>query len=252
VSFFIRMIFIVLFFSSSFALADEQENSENRNSMDKSVSIESIASTTAIDKLSSSQDREHPHMPIQIIYLNGPSSSGKSSLAKALQAVLDPPFLHIGIDKIIGMMPEKVNHWSGGPASLGYSWKESTDPYGNHTQELQAGPFAMDVFEAYREIVVLLAKRGFHLIIDDVAFGKEEVDYWREVLKPFSVLYVGVKASVETLELREKQRGDRMLGSARAQFYQVHIGNHYDVELDTSVLSVEECTGLLMSQIRQR
>jgi chloramphenicol 3-O phosphotransferase len=33
---------------------------------------------------------------VQIIYLNGPSSSGKTTLAKALQHALENPFLHIG------------------------------------------------------------------------------------------------------------------------------------------------------------
>lgn len=40
--------------------------------------------------------------PVQIIYLNGPSSSGKTTLAKALQHAFEEPFLHVGIDKIIG------------------------------------------------------------------------------------------------------------------------------------------------------
>jgi chloramphenicol 3-O-phosphotransferase len=48
---------------------------------------------------------------LQIIYLNGPSSSDKTTLAKALQKEFDLPFLHIGIDRVIGMMPEKLNNW---------------------------------------------------------------------------------------------------------------------------------------------
>jgi chloramphenicol 3-O phosphotransferase len=39
---------------------------------------------------------------VQIIYLNGPSSSGKTTLIKVLQHVFKEPFLHVGIDKIIG------------------------------------------------------------------------------------------------------------------------------------------------------
>lgn len=53
--------------------------------------------------------------PLQIIYLNAPSSSGKTTLARALQHAFDDLFLHVGIDKIIGWMPEKVNDWTGGP-----------------------------------------------------------------------------------------------------------------------------------------
>lgn len=75
-------------------------------------------------------------MIAQIIYINGPSSSGKTTLAKALQHEFDQPFLHIGIDRVIGMMPEKLNNWEGGPAPLGFSWKESVDETGDLSIQL--------------------------------------------------------------------------------------------------------------------
>ncbi|MCB1213750.1 MAG: chloramphenicol phosphotransferase, partial [Chlamydiia bacterium] len=69
----------------------------------------------------------------KIIYLNGPSSVGKSSLAKDLQTALNEPYLHIGIDRLIGMMPEKINDWSGQePQSppQGFSWQTAEDENG--------------------------------------------------------------------------------------------------------------------------
>lgn len=106
---------------------------------------------------------------VQIIYLNGPSSSGKTTLAKALQQAFDTPFLHIGIDKIIGWMPEKVNDWTGGEAVLGYSWKESYDEAGNPIQELQIGPYAKKIGKTFQEVILALARMGHHLIIDDIS-----------------------------------------------------------------------------------
>ncbi len=113
--------------------------------------------------------------PIQIIYLNGPSSSGKTTLAKALQHAFDEPFLHLGIDKIIGWMPEKINDWTGKKAPLGYSWKKSEDEEGNQIQELQIGPYAQKIAETFREVVLTVVKMGHRLIIDDVSFGKEKI-----------------------------------------------------------------------------
>lgn len=170
---------------------------------------------------------------VQIIYLNGPSSSGKTTLAKALQQAFDTPFLHIGIDKIIGWMPEKVNDWTGGEAVLGYSWKESYDETGNPIQELQIGPYAKKIGKTFQEVVLALARMGHHLIVDDISFGKEEVDIWKEALKGFSVLWVGVNAPLSVLEEREKARGNRITGSARGQFKKVHAGIVYDLEIDT-------------------
>ena len=178
--------------------------------------------------------------PIQIIYLNGPSSSGKTTLAKALQHAFDDLFLHVGIDKIIGWMPEKVNDWTGGEASLGYSWKKSTDESGNPVQELQIGPYAERIAKTFQEVVLVLIKMGHHFIIDDVSFGKKQVDEWKELLKDFSVLWIGVNAPLSILEQREKERGNRMVGSARGQFHKVHTDATYDLEIDTHDATLEE------------
>lgn len=178
--------------------------------------------------------------PIQIIYLNGPSSSGKTTLAKALQHAFDDLFLHVCIDKIIGWMPEKVNDWSGGEASLGYSWKKSTDASGHPIQELQIGPYAEKIAKTFQELVLTLAKMGHHLIIDDVSFGKKQVDEWKELLKEFTVLWIGVNAPLSILEQREKERGNRIVGSARGQFHKVHADATYDLEIDTHHATLDE------------
>ncbi|MCX4030255.1 hypothetical protein H0A36_26065 [Endozoicomonas sp. SM1973] len=54
---------------------------------------------------------------MDVIYLNGASSSGKSSLAKELQDLLYDYYLCIGIDSLIAMMPAKANRW-GEPTSF--------------------------------------------------------------------------------------------------------------------------------------
>lgn len=190
--------------------------------------------------------------PIQIIYLNGPSSSGKTTLARALQHAFDDLFLHVGIDKIIGWMPEKVNDWMGGEASLGYSWKKNTDVSGNPIQELQIGPYAERIAKTFQEVVLVLIKMGHHLIIDDVSFGKKQVDEWKELLKDFSVLWIGVNAPLSILEQREKERGNRMVGSARGQFHKVHTGATYDLEIDTHHATLEENIHKIQSLAAER
>jgi chloramphenicol 3-O phosphotransferase len=53
------------------------------------------------------------------------------------------------------------------------------------------------------------------IIIDDVSFGKQQLDEWKKILKDFRVLWVGVNAPLAVLEQREKDRGNRIQGSAR-------------------------------------
>jgi chloramphenicol 3-O phosphotransferase len=176
----------------------------------------------------------------QIIYLNGPSSSGKTTLAKALQQELDQPFLHIGIDRIIGMMPAKMNNWEGELVPDGFSWKASLDEMGYPIYEMQMGPFAQKISDTLKEIVLTMAKMDHYIIIDDVAFGKEDVDKWRAILSDYKVLWIGIHTPLPLLEERERQRGNRILGSARAQYYQVHSGVTYDLDFDTSKDSLKK------------
>lgn len=176
----------------------------------------------------------------KIIYLNGPSSSGKTTLAKVLQESLSDPYLHIGIDKLIGFMPAKLNNWVGGPAPLGFSWESAIDPTGHPIYQIHAGPFAKRVTRTLKDIALLLASQHYNLIIDDVAFGAIEVEEWRQVLKDYNVLYVGVITPLHILEERERSRGDRFLGGARGQYFKVHENVSYDLEVDTHAHTVEE------------
>lgn len=176
----------------------------------------------------------------KIIYLNGPSSSGKTTLAKALQNAFSEPYLHIGIDKLIGFMPANINNWEGGLAPLGFSWKPAIDPTGHPIYEVEAGTFAKKITKTLKDIALLLASQNYNLIIDDVSFGAIEVDEWKQALKNFKVLYVGVTTPLHILEEREKNRGDRFIGGAKGQYFKVHENVAYDVEIDTYSHSLEE------------
>jgi chloramphenicol 3-O phosphotransferase len=176
----------------------------------------------------------------KIIYLNGPSSSGKTTLAKELQESFSEPYLHLGIDKIIGFMPQKINNWEGGPAPLGFSWEPAIDPTGHPIYQIKAGPFAKKITRTLKDVARLLASQHYNLIIDDVAFGAIEVEEWKSVLKDYHVLYVGVVTPLEILEQRERARGDRFLGGARGQYFKVHENVAYDLEIDTHAHTIEE------------
>ncbi len=150
-----------------------------------------------------------------------------------MQDTFEEPFLHIGIDKIIEWMPEKFNNWEGGKAPLGFSWKKSQTDSGDPIQELQLGPYAQKIGKMFQQVVLTLARMGHNLVIDDVSFGKQQVNKWKKALKDFQVLWLGINAPLAILEQREKERDNRILGSARGQFHKVHGNATYDLEIDT-------------------
>lgn len=186
----------------------------------------------------------------RVIFLNGPSSSGKTTLAHVLQERLSHPYLHVGIDKLIGMMPSHLNNWEGGKADEGFWWKSAYDGDDNLLQHIQLGPYARKISQLLKSIVITMLDNGFNVIIDEVCVGEHSslVD-WKSALANYSVLYVGVNASVDKLEEREKARGDRILGSARGQWMEVHQDASYDVEINTDEISREECVNKIIAQL---
>lgn len=54
---------------------------------------------------------------VQVIVLNGGSSSGKSAIARCLQAVLPEPWLVFGVDTLIEAMPAASRTSAGGSRS---------------------------------------------------------------------------------------------------------------------------------------
>ena len=63
---------------------------------------------------------------------------------------------------------------------------------------------------------------------------------------------MGVRCPLEIAEHRERERGDRNIGTARYQFERVHIHELYDLEIDTSLLSVDECVARIIRWISNK
>lgn len=159
----------------------------------------------------------------RIIFLNGTSSSGKSTLARALQSRLPEPHMHVAIDAFFHMYPERI-------------WNATRQE--DHDAFLRLVP---SVVSGVQRSVAALAGAGNRLILDhvleDPAWLRECVERWDGL----DVLFVGVRCPLPELERREAARGDRAAGLARYQFERVHTHGLYDVELDTSVLDVDAC-----------
>jgi chloramphenicol 3-O phosphotransferase len=63
------------------------------------------------------------------------------------------------------------------------------------------------------------------------------------------VLRVGVGCPLEVVLEREQSRENRTIGQAEAQFDVVHRWTSYDVEADTSVLTVAEATSRILAAL---
>ncbi len=152
-------------------------------------------------------------MSSTIVLLNGVSSAGKSSLARAFQAQSPRQWVRLSIDDAFRAFPAGANL--------------NNVPYDR-------------LRRVFYQQIALWAAEGFDLIIDTVF---EEPDCARKVtqqLSDYNVYLIALHCPLEELERREIQRGNRPLGLARTQYESVHTYCDYDLELDSYAVATEE------------
>ncbi|CAH0536644.1 Putative O-phosphotransferase [Vibrio marisflavi CECT 7928] len=111
---------------------------------------------------------------MDIIFLNGASSSGKSSIAKQLQMILGENYLHLGIDTFISIMPERCNRLTDTDVvAEGFYWV-TQNLNGKQELRIQSGDYGKRVNHAYRTTVKHFADLGLRVIVDDVMDGRLE------------------------------------------------------------------------------
>ncbi len=164
----------------------------------------------------------------RIVVLNGVGSVGKSSLARAVQAQSRVPLLHVAMDGFLEMLPEALQDH---PEGISYV----RSPAG---VEVRVGPVGARLLDGMLGAVAALAGAGCDLVFDTV-MDRDAATLCRARLAAFEVSYVGLVAPLAVIEAREAQRGDRMIGLARAQFGQVHVGVDDDLTLDMGALTPE-------------
>lgn len=173
----------------------------------------------------------------QMIVLNGGSSSGKSGIARCLQAVLPDPWLAFGVDTLIQAMPASM---SASDAGIEFA------PDG----EVIVGPEFRALETAWIEGVATMARAGARVIVDEVFLGgAASQQRWQKALGGVQVLWVGVRCESAVAAAREVARGDRVTGMAASQADVVHRGVIYDLEVDTTRSESMECARIIADRI---
>lgn len=173
-----------------------------------------------------------------MIVLNGGSSSGKSAIARCLQAVLAEPWLVFGTDTLVEAMPaalrtsaEGIEFASDGAVIVGPEFRE-----------LEA---------AWIEGIAAIARAGAPIIVDEVFLGgAASQQRWLNALGTLRVLWVGVRCDGAVAAAREVARSDRVAGMAMSQAELVHRGVAYDLQVDTTRTEALECARTIAARAR--
>ncbi len=170
-----------------------------------------------------------------VIFVNGTSSSGKSSIVRALQERLEPPYLDMGIDRFIFMLPERYLNRPLWDDVLGRA---------DH-----AGAAGHRLLSGMHQAIAAAACAGLNVIADHVLVEKAWVDECVRLFSSLPAYLIGVRCPLEVLEQRERLRKDRTLGQARLQFAVIHKYVTYDLEVDTSRLAPDECAERIIARL---
>jgi chloramphenicol 3-O phosphotransferase len=177
-----------------------------------------------------------------IIVLNGTSSAGKTTLAKALQDALPEPYLAWGIDTVVYALPRRY---------LGPLWSTDVFSYGyapdGSIAAIHPAPYGDRLVRGLHAAVAALARAGIHVIVDHVLLAPAWAADLAAAFAGLDVVRVGVLCPLAELQRREKERGDRTLGQARAQFDLVHAAARYDVTVDTSRADPAGCAARVLA-----
>jgi len=147
----------------------------------------------------------------KIIFLNGVSSSGKTTLAKTLQERLTEPFFRLGADMFGGdILPEKF--------------------LTNDDAEVK---FCLKAYSAMFYTIKTYSDMGFNTVVEHV-LGKDNLKESIRILHDYPVLFVHVICPLEELRRREKERGDRQKGQGEDGLIWLAPQDTYDLTVDTS------------------
>jgi chloramphenicol 3-O phosphotransferase len=173
------------------------------------------------------------------IVLNGGSSSGKSTIGRALQSVLVGDWLLIGIDVLIWLLPVEM---VGSPA--GFSVADG---------EIRRGPAFLRAYEGFQHSIAALCRAGQNVIIDEVLIdGIAGQRTWAASLAGIDAVWVGVRCEPDIAMARESERGDRPVGIAGHYADRVHRGVDYDIDVDTSAASLEDTLSVIVGALPDR
>lgn len=175
----------------------------------------------------------------QIVILNGAPRSGKSSIAAVIQQTFEGVWINLGVDRYMAMTPQRYLPGIG------------LRP-GGERPDLE--PLVVRMYLALYESIAAHSRLGLNVVADvghHDAYSEPRgiLPECAAILRGLPVLFVGVRCPVEVILERRRDTGWQA-GRAEEWDRAVHDPGNYDLELDSSILSPEECAAAIRTRLR--
>jgi chloramphenicol 3-O phosphotransferase len=185
-------------------------------------------------------------LPGQIVILNGAPRSGKSSIAAAIQETFDGAWMNLGVDVARAMTAPKLQPGVGlRPGELDHA----------------ATPVMAVLYAAMWESVAAHARLGLDVVVDVGLYDSTVAADAARRLGGVPVLFVGVLCDVEVIMERRRLAGAaRYVVGSESDLVpepvlrwqrEVHAHWTYDLEVDTSGTSPQECASTIGRRLDQ-
>jgi chloramphenicol 3-O phosphotransferase len=192
-----------------------------------------------------------------VILVNGPSSAGKTTLCRALQAAIEEPYLVTGFDDFVFMAAPRYYRGadSGRQAerdaftALGVEMEVTSPPGAPPSVTARFGPVFRRILQSMAPAVRALVDGGNPVIFDHVLHDRAMLESCRKAFDGLDVFAVGVTCPIDVLEGRERERGDRVLGRARGLAGVVHGFMTYDIMVDSGAMTTAACVSTILAAL---
>ena len=172
----------------------------------------------------------------KLIIITGPAASGKSTIAKGLQAELARDgdlWLVMELDVFGRALPRdwiSVGTHQGRYAQRGFVYKRTDDD----SIELFLGADGRRVLAAFHRSMAAIVKSGMNVICETVVYDDDDWKDWCEKLSGISSCWVKLSAPIGVLQDREQADRSRIFqGLARGMSARKPAGA-FDIEADTA------------------
>jgi chloramphenicol 3-O phosphotransferase len=167
----------------------------------------------------------------QIIVLNGVPRSGKSSIAREVQETFDGPWINLGVDVARRTTPPRLQ------PGIGLRPGEPDNP---------VAPLLPTLYAALYESVAAHSRLGLNVVVDVGHHDRAILSDCARRLAGLPTLLVGVRCPLQTIVERRRASGMTTdMEPVRRWQEAVHDPGVYDFEVDTSVLSPQQCAAAI-------
>lgn len=179
----------------------------------------------------------------QIVVLNGAPRAGKSSIVAAIQETFEGPWMNLGVDVARSMTPPRYQ------PGVGLRPGEDSHP---------VAPFVPVFYAALYDSIAAHSRAGLNVVVDVGHHDSEILADCAGRLVGLPAWFVGVRCPIDVIMARRDasppgsyatSTDDEPVAAPVLRWQrQVHLPGIYDLEVDTSALSREQCA----DAVRQR